>query len=75
MIGDNHYSLAPIGFQTFKDSESVVKWHVLRVCIIPTVIAIEKVGLSRSEVLILGSLELHEYSLYKFFFQIREKGR
>ena len=22
---DNHYSLAPIGFQTFEDSESVVK--------------------------------------------------
>ena len=59
----NHYSLATIVSQSYKDWESVVKWHVLRVCIIATVIAIEKVGLSRSEVLILGSLELRDYSL------------
>ena len=40
---DNHYSLAPIELQTFKDSESVVKWHLLGVCIIATLFAIEKV--------------------------------
>ena len=36
---DNHYSLALIGFQSYKDLESVVKWHVLGVCIIATLIA------------------------------------
>ena len=39
---DNHYSLASIGLQSFKDSESVVKWHVLGVCIIATLIAKKK---------------------------------
>ena len=33
---DNHYSLALIGLQSYKDSESMVKWHVLGVCIIAT---------------------------------------
>ena len=41
---DNHYSLAPIGLQGYKYSESVVKWHVIGVCIIATLIAIEKWG-------------------------------
>ena len=57
---DNHYSLAPIRLQGYKVLESVVKWHLLGVCIIATLIAIEKVGLSRSEVLKFGSLELRE---------------
>ena len=57
---DNHYTLAPIGLKSFEASESVVKWHVLGVCIIATLIARRKVGLSRSEVLIFGSLELRE---------------
>ena len=56
---DNHFSLAHKGFQSYKDSESVVKWHVLGVCIIATLIA-KKVGLSRSDVLKFGSLELRE---------------
>ena len=60
---DNHYSLAPMALQIYKDSESVVKWHVLGVCIIATLNAIEKVGLSRPEALIFGSLELREYFL------------
>ena len=57
---DNHYSLESIGLQSLKDSESEVKWHVLGVCIIATLIAIRKVGLSRSEVLIFGSVELRD---------------
>ena len=57
---DKHYSLTLIGLQSYKSSESVVKLHVLGVCIIATLIAIEKVGLLRSEVLIFGSLELCE---------------
>ena len=62
MIGrsDNHFTLAPIGLQSFEASESVVKWHVLGVSIIATLIAIRKVGLSRSEVLIFASLELRK---------------
>ena len=62
MIGrwDNHFTLAPIGLQSFEASESVVKWHVLGVSIIATLIAIRKVGLSGSEVLIFASLELRE---------------
>ena len=62
MIGrwDNHFTLAPIGSQNFEASESVIKWHVLGVSIIVTLIAIRKVGLSRSEVLIFASLELRE---------------
>ena len=36
---DNHYSLALIGLQSYKDSESMVKWHVLGVCIIATLFA------------------------------------
>ena len=47
---DNRYSMAPIRLQRFLDSESVVKWHLLTVCIIETLFAIEKVGSSRSEV-------------------------
>ena len=39
---DKHYSLAPIGFESYKDTESVFKWHVLGFCIIATLIAIEK---------------------------------
>ena len=58
---DNHYSLASIGLQSFKDSDSVVKWHVLGVCIIATLIA-KKVALSRSEVSIFSTLEFREYS-------------
>ena len=58
---DKRYSLAPIGLQSYKSSESVVKLLVLGVCIIATLIAIEKVGLLRSEVLVFGSLELREY--------------
>ena len=68
---DNHYSLALIGLLSYKDSESNVNWHVLGVCIIPTLIAIEKVVLSRSEVLLFGSLELREYFL-KVSLQSRE---
>ena len=59
---DNHYSLASIGMQSFKDSESVVKWYVLGVCISATLIA-KKVALSGSEVLIFSTLELREYSV------------
>ena len=59
---DNHYSLALIGLQIYKDSESMVKWHVLGVCIIATLFA-KKMGLSRSEVFLFGSLELREYFL------------
>ena len=40
---DNHYSLAPIGLQSFKDSKSVAKKHVLGVRIIATLIA-KKLG-------------------------------
>ena len=58
---DKRYSLAPIGLQSCKSSKSVVKLLVLGVCIIATLIAIEKVGLLRSEVLVFGSLELREY--------------
>ena len=36
---DNHYSLGLIGLQSYKDSESMVKWHVLGVCIIATLFA------------------------------------
>ena len=36
---DNHYSSALIVLQSFKDSESMVKWHVLGVCIIATLYA------------------------------------
>ena len=62
MIGrcDNHYSLAPIGLQSFEASDLVVKWHLLGVSIIATLTAIRKVSLLRSEVLIFGSLDLHE---------------
>ena len=62
MIGrcDNHYTLAPIGLQSFEASELVVKWYVLGVSIIATLNAIKKVGLSRSEVLIFASLELRD---------------
>ena len=59
---DKHNFLAPIGLQNYKNSESVVKLHVLGVRIIATLIAIEKVGLSRSEVSIFSTLELREYS-------------
>ena len=59
---DNQYSLALIGLQRYKDSESMVKWHVLGVCIIATLFD-KKMGLSRSEVLLFGSLELREYFL------------
>ena len=58
---DKHNFLAPIGLQNYKNSESVVKLLVLGVCNIATLIAIEKVGLLRSEVLVFGSLELREY--------------
>ena len=58
---DNHYSLALIGLQFYKDSESVLKWHVLGVCI-------ENVGLSRSEVLIFVLLNSVNTS-YKFLFK------
>ena len=30
---DKHYSLALIGLQSYEDSESMVKWHVLGVCV------------------------------------------
>ena len=60
---DNHYSLALIGLQSYKDSESMVKWHVLGVCIIATLFAKEKMGLSRSEVYVFCSLELRDYFL------------
>ena len=60
---DKHYSLTLIGLQNYKNLESVVKLHVLGVRIIATLIAIEKVGLSRSEVSIFSTLELREYSL------------
>ena len=36
---DNHYSLALIGLQSYKSSESMIKWHVLGVCIIATLFA------------------------------------
>ena len=39
---DNHYTMAPIRFQRFLDSESVVKWHLLIVCTIETLFAIKK---------------------------------
>ena len=51
----------------------MVKWHLLGVCIIATLIALEKVVLSRSEVFIFGSLELREYVL-KVSLQGRDKG-
>ena len=57
---DNHFTFAPKGLQSFEASESVVKWHVLGVSIIVTLLAIRKVGLSGSEVLIFASLELRE---------------
>ena len=37
---DNHYTMAPIRWHRFLDSESVVKWHLLKVCIIETLFAI-----------------------------------
>ena len=45
----------------------MAKWHVLRVCIIATLNAIEKVGLSRSQVSIFDFLELHEHFLQVLF--------
>ena len=47
---DNHYTMAPIRLHRFLDSESVVKWHLLIVCIIETLFAMEKLGSSRFEV-------------------------
>ena len=47
---DNHYTMAPISLQRFLESESMVKWHLLIVCIIETLFAIEKMGSSRFEV-------------------------
>ena len=41
---DNDYSLAPIGLQGYKDLQSMVKWHVIGVCIIATLIAIRNWG-------------------------------
>ena len=69
---DNHYSLALIGLQSYKDSESMVKWHVLGVCIIATQFAKEKMGLSRSEVqffVLLNSV----ITSYKFLFKAENK--
>ena len=69
---DNHYSLAPMALQIYKDSESMVKWQFLGVCIIPTLIAIEKVVLSRSEVFYLVLLNSVNTS-YKFLFKAENK--
>ena len=40
---DNQYTMAPMSFHRFPDSESVVKWHLLGVFIIASLFAIEKV--------------------------------
>ena len=68
---DNHYSLAFIGLQRYKDSESMVKWHVLEVCIIATLFAKKRVHRDPRfyYLVLLNSVN----TSYKFFFKAENK--
>ena len=68
---DNHYSLALIGLQIYKDSESMVKWHVLGVCIIATLFAKKWVYRDRRfyYLVLLNSVN----TSYKFLFKAENK--
>ena len=41
---ENHYTMSSMRLHRFQDSESVIRWQLLGVCIIAFFYAIEKVG-------------------------------